>query len=212
MSALEYRGIEPEWLEGVKKRFGIGVHERDTLSCLSCEVRTPDGFEAVGAVSIDPRPSKMVEDEGKVPKKAYGERGLFPAPECYEGDELIVVEGEMDALALCSLGFQAVGVPGAKNWRDEWAPRFKPFTRATVVSDCDEQGRALAQEVARSLAPYMTVYILDLDPKADDHFDIGDLIMQGLAEGDRDGFAVDLELIFLRAEPFEPFETPRHKN
>lgn len=201
-NAQEFRGIEPEWLESVKQRFRIGVHERDGLSCLSCEVHVPDGLEAVGAVSIDPRPSHMVE-EGKVPKKACGERGLFPSPECFEGDDVIIVEGEIDALALCSFGFQAIGVPGAKNWREEWAPRFKRFTRATVVSDCDAQGRALAQEVARSLTPYAKVYTLDLDPEADDHFDIGDLVMLELGRENRNEVALDLELIFLGADPFE---------
>jgi hypothetical protein len=57
-------------------------------------------------------------------------RQLFPPPELITDQELDerrtvwLVEGEPDAIRLWSIGIPAVAVPGAGNWRDEWAARF----------------------------------------------------------------------------------------
>jgi DNA primase len=49
-------------------------------------------------------------------------------------------EGVIDTLTLIEKGFSAVGVPGAKNFKPEWAPGFKN-KKVFLVFDSDEAGR-----------------------------------------------------------------------
>lgn len=95
-----------------------------------------------------------------------------------------MVEGEPDAVAACSLGLAAVGVPGARSWRASWAPRFTGL-HLVIVSDCDEQGRALAEELARDLPAHAaSVRVLDLAPGQADGYDLGDYAREAAEDGD----------------------------
>jgi hypothetical protein len=105
-------------------------------------------------------------------------RELFPPPEMIgeeEGGGLIwLVEGEPDCVRAWSLGLPAVAVPGAGNWRAEWAPRFTG-RRIVVCFDADEAGRTGAARAAGALAAAgITAHVLDLDTKRDDGFDLSD--------------------------------------
>jgi hypothetical protein len=199
-NAEQYRKIDFETLE----QHRVGVHRRNGQHCLSLEVRDAgqDKYdEPIGVISIDPRPSKDVRAEGGLPQLALGRRGLFPAPEAFDSKEIVIVEGEMDALAVNSLGVDAVGVPGANNWQPEWAQRFERFEKVTVISDCDNPGRKCAQEIAHDLSKVTNVSILDLDPECDDGRDIGDYIMD-----DKGVTKEDLELWIMSSA--KPLETP----
>lgn len=107
------------------------------------------------------------------------ERDLFPAPETVGGSVIWIVEGEPDAIAAHSIGLPAVGLPGATNWRDEWAPRFAD-RRVVVCCDCDQPGRTAATTVHDSLAAAgVDVRVHDLDPARDDKFDLTDWVLAG---------------------------------
>jgi hypothetical protein len=107
-------------------------------------------------------------------------RDLFPAPELIRRHHpLFLVEGEPDAVAVWSTGFKAVAIPGAGSWRREWATRLMG-RRVIVLTDCDQQGRALAEKVATDLPD---VQVVDLEPGRSDGYDIGDWIREASQEG-----------------------------
>lgn len=101
-------------------------------------------------------------------------RQLFPAPESIEDRDLVICEGEPDALAAHSAGIPAVAIPGVASWRPEWAGRFGQHT-VTIVLDCDTQGRRCSARIALDLAGSgIDAVIVDLDPGRNDGYDLTD--------------------------------------
>jgi len=132
-------------------------------------------------------------------------RDLFPAPETLEGGVAWIVEGEPDAVAGHSLGLPAVAVPGTGGWRAEWAERFTGG-RVVVCLDCDRQGREAAQRIARDLSDHAAeVRVLDLDPKRDDGYDLGDLTLEASRNGEAERAELRrlLERMAAKAPPLE---------
>jgi DNA primase len=64
-----------------------------------------------------------------------------------DGEHLYVTEGEFDAMAIKSLGFHAVAVPGSGNIPD--TPKLKPLLPFTIVvcGDRDEAGEGLRDKL-----------------------------------------------------------------
>lgn len=107
-------------------------------------------------------------------------RSLFPVPEITRRSlPLFVVEGEPDAVAVWSCGFQAVAIPGAGSWRSEFLSRLAG-RRVIVLADCDPQGRELAARVAREVPKARWV---DVEPGRSDGFDVGDMVCEAAREG-----------------------------
>ena len=130
----------------------------------------------VGVIRYAPPP--LLGDEPKSIADRGSKRELFPAPESIAGAERWLCEGESDSVTGTAAGLPAVGVPGTAGWRKEWAPRFEGLV-VVIVMDCDDPGRAAAEEIARDLAPFAAeVRILDLDPSRDDHYDLGDFLTE----------------------------------
>jgi hypothetical protein len=126
---------------------------------------------------------KMIADAGTT-------RELFPPPEMIgedEGDGICWLgEGEPDNVRAWSLGLAAVAVPGAQNWRAEWAPRFTG-RKVVVCFDCDEPGRASAARAAADLtACGIQARIVDLDPSREDGFDLTDFTAKAQTEAERE--------------------------
>ncbi len=68
-----------------------------------------------------------------------------------ESDSVILVEGESDCHTLWFHGFNALGLPGATNWReDRDAQHFEPFGRIYVIHEPDKGGEAVFKWLARS--------------------------------------------------------------
>jgi len=71
-----------------------------------------------------------------------------------DATEVVVTEGEMDAVAVQSkLGIPAVGYPGATQWsgNPHWPLIFEGYSTVYVIADGDKPGREAAKEVARTL-------------------------------------------------------------
>lgn len=80
----------------------------------------------------------------------HNEARLYPYPSG-EGD-LIVCEGEWDAIATAERGFDTVTRTGsARTWTTAWSPVFAG-RRVYLAHDCDETGQAANRKVARALA------------------------------------------------------------
>ena len=57
-----------------------------------------------------------------------------------EGDDIFIVEGEIDALMLMEQGIPCVGIPSAQTFKEDWIPYFKQFNKITICLDNDEAG------------------------------------------------------------------------
>lgn len=57
------------------------------------------------------------------------------------GNSICITEGELDALILNQLGYDAVGLPGAESWKRHWRRLFEDFERIVVFGDGDAAGK-----------------------------------------------------------------------
>jgi hypothetical protein len=135
-------------------------------------------LEEVGELRYDP----TGEHHPKMLATSGSPRVLTPPPESIALDTLDqlrtvwLVEGEPDMIRLRSLGLVAIAVPGAGNWRDEWAARFTGQRwRVIVCFDCDTAGRDGARRAAAAIVNAGgDARLLDLDGTRDDGFDLTD--------------------------------------
>jgi len=79
-----------------------------------------------------------------------------------EADEVIVTEGELDALLLSQLGYNAVGIPGARAWTREWRWLFRDARRVVLAADGDPDGREMAAAVATDVSPFTEVTLAEI--------------------------------------------------
>ncbi len=79
--------------------------------------------------------------------------GLFPMSALNGQTEVLLVEGEADALLANQMGFPAVtGTLGAGNWKDHWTEALRGCQRVTILYDGDKAGRDGAQKAAAALS------------------------------------------------------------
>jgi DNA primase len=72
-------------------------------------------------------------------------------------DEIHVTEGELDAVVLEKLGYHAVGVTGANNWKRHHPRVLAGFRKIYVWGDGDQAGRDFARKVCASLTGTVNV-------------------------------------------------------
>lgn len=81
-------------------------------------------------------------DKGTLP---YGLNRLSPGLYC------CLCEGESDTQTLWHYNFNALGVPGALNWKVEWSEYIKSYEEVLICFDNDDSGRRGTIDVARKL-------------------------------------------------------------
>ena len=60
---------------------------------------------------------------------------------------VVLVEGESDCHTLWLRGIPALGIPGANNWREEWAETLHGINTVFVVRETDTAGSALCKKL-----------------------------------------------------------------
>jgi len=67
-------------------------------------------------------------------------------------ETLIITEGEIDCITVSMCGYPAIGLPGAKTWRNYYAPLFEG-RQVIIVSDNDDhgEGRRFAEKIREDL-------------------------------------------------------------
>lgn len=146
------RGLERETLE----KFEIGWHgERYTIP-----VRDYDGVlqnvRRYNATARQPK-DKMLNLTG------HGEARLFLPHILKDQDEVVITEGEMDAIIGQQHGLPTMShTAGASVWKTEWSPMFEGKT-VFICYDVDDAGYAGARKVATSVSKFAAaVHIIKL--------------------------------------------------
>jgi len=68
-------------------------------------------------------------------------------------DEVVVTEGEFDALVVEQLGYATMGIPGAQNWKDSFVGYLAEAKRVYICFDNDVAGNSGADKLIASLSP-----------------------------------------------------------
>lgn len=76
---------------------------------------------------------------------------LFNVNTTYGAEELVVCEGEFDAMVMEQLGYCAVGMPGSETWDTNWNSYADDAKRVWIVTDPDEAGMKGADKVEEAL-------------------------------------------------------------
>lgn len=92
-----------------------------------------------------------------IPPKYYGitgnRAGIFNADALWTAHDVVVCEGEIDAMLLCQVGYNAVSsTGGAGTWKPEWAKLFAAVRSIIILYDNDAAGRDGALKVRATLA------------------------------------------------------------
>ena len=78
--------------------------------------------------------------------------GLWHMDRIREAGYVVLVEGESDCHTLWHHGIEALGVPGASNWKAEWAAHFAGVEKVYAVIEPDTGGEAFREKLAASAA------------------------------------------------------------
>jgi hypothetical protein len=76
--------------------------------------------------------------------------GLWRLEQAREAGYVLLVEGESDCHTLWHHRFPAFGIPGANNWRNEWADHLEGIEKIYVVIEPDAAGASLWEKLAAS--------------------------------------------------------------
>src|SRR5215216_2395498 len=126
-----------------------------------------------------------------------GPYGLRLLEESHNAGYVVLVEGESDCHTLWFHEIPALGIPGASNWRDEWATYLDGIEKVYAVIEPDQGGDTLREKLTGCEAIRERLHLLELvehkDPSA-----------LNLTDPDmfRERFAVALE----RAKPWVELE------
>jgi hypothetical protein len=116
--------------------------------------------------------------------KLWNAKGHGSPPQLYpisslEANEIVIVEGELDALIAIDHGFAAVsGTGGAKRWDPLWSKLFQG-KKVWVSYDNDQEGRAGARKVRHSLLSFAEEVLVLPALVDEDKSDITDFFMMG---------------------------------
>jgi hypothetical protein len=92
--------------------------------------------------------TKVVSKKGD-PVMLYG---LHYLENAHEAGYVLLVEGESDCHSAWYRDIPAIGIPGAKNWREEWASYFDGISRVLVLVEPGGAGEELWTEVNKTSA------------------------------------------------------------
>ena len=89
--------------------------------------------------------------------KFYCEKGAKLIPyglqylKKFSDEYIILVEGESDCHAMIEHDIQAIGIPGAENFKEEFVPYFKNFKKIYIHNEEDEAGHKFVDTISRML-------------------------------------------------------------
>ena len=115
--------------------------------------------------------------------------GLWRMERVREADYVVLVEGESDCHTLWRHDIEALGVPGAANWKEEWSDQLEGIENVYAIVEPDEGGRSFEEKLSAS-SIRDRLHLVELE----DAKDASDLHLQ-----DPDHFKENLRVAFKRA-------------
>jgi DNA primase len=89
---------------------------------------------------------------------------------------LVVCEGEIDTIIATQVGFTAVGLPGANNWKPYYSRVLDGWEKIMLFCDGDNAGREMAKTISRELDNVFPVFMPD-------NQDVNDVFLTEGADG-----------------------------
>jgi DNA primase len=76
-----------------------------------------------------------------------------------DSDVLVICEGEIDTVIATQVGFSAVGLPGANNWKPFYSRVLADWEKIMLFCDGDNAGREMAKNISRELDNVFPVFM-----------------------------------------------------
>ena len=93
-----------------------------------------------------------------------------------DSDFLAICEGELDTIVATQAGFNAVGLPGANNWKSFYGRVLADWAKVILLCDGDNAGREMAKNLSREIDNVFPVFM----PEGQD---VNDVYLSEGAEG-----------------------------
>lgn len=133
---------------------GLVVDDKGRLTDALQGMVTIPYFVAGNVVTIRGRKWPLPEGDKMKYKTLAGQAArVYHSEACWGATEVVVTEGELDALVLSQMGFPAIGVPGANVWQPGWDAYTEGMRRVWVAFDPDEAGDTGAEKLIERLGP-----------------------------------------------------------
>lgn len=100
-------------------------------------------YQVAGSV-VMLRGKKM---DGKYRTPPHQKARIFNSDAVWDAEEVLICEGEFDAMVLSQLGYNACGVPGASTWQEAWNGYFERARLIYVCFDPDTAGNLGAEKI-----------------------------------------------------------------
>ena len=149
----DYLRTERILTDEVIERYRLGFEERGSSRRLTIPIADEEGFYRDIRRWL-PTEARQANDSKMLHwKSGYGAARLFPADQL-QTSELILCEGELDALALISHDIAAITATcGASTWPDALSGAFAGKS-VTILLDNDDAGQQGAEKRAESLSAH----------------------------------------------------------
>jgi hypothetical protein len=128
--------------------------------------------------------------------------GLRLLEEARKAGYVVLVEGESDCHTLWCHEIPALGIPGASNWRDEWATYLDGIEKVYVVIEPDQGGDTLREKLSSCEAIRERLYLVELSEHKDP---------SALHVADPERFRERFEAAMENAEPGSSWRGSRRK-
>lgn len=143
---LEARGLELEFARsrglGVVRE-GIPGHEA-MAGRLAIPYLTNKGPVNMNFRCIRDHDCKEIPKHKKYLKRKGSPTNMYGVQSAAWADlDMVVTEGEIDALIWQQIGVPAIGIPGAEMWQPYWVNVLEDFSRVHLAEDGDDAGKDL---------------------------------------------------------------------
>jgi len=195
---LSRRGLETRTV--VDHQIGWDMESRAGKGAYTIPIRTQQGaISNVRRYTLDP-----VGDRRKIwSVKGLGSPSIYPVSALDGEDDIIICEGELDALVTIQHGFCAVTRTGsATTWREKWNHHFDG-KRVFLCHDMDTAGREGNKKVALALKGVAReVRIIDLPYEVTEKHgkDLTDFFLDGYTAADLKDLMGELEPVSVKEE------------
>lgn len=166
----------------------------DTRHVVEMPYRNESGKVVATRVRLEVKGAKRFVWRKRPKIVPYGLHLLKP-----EHTRVLLVEGETDTLALLQAGIPALGIPGADNWKSEWARHLRGRL-VYVWQEPDTGGATFARKIFGDLPDARVI-------KAPDGAKDANELWLG-CEGDADTFREVMDVLFEKATVTEQTRSP----